>query len=103
MVRPTGARTPGTTVPDWRIPPPRRPVSGPGTPSFAAPGRPVPLTDRDRELVRQLAQNRSIAQIAAAMSVSRNTARSRIHRVSGKLAVAGRSDVVDAARALGLV
>jgi DNA-binding CsgD family transcriptional regulator len=103
MVRPTDARPPGTTVPDWRIPFPRLPVGDPRTPSFATPGRPVPLTDRDRDLVRQLAQNRSVAQIAAAMSVSRNTARTRIHRLSGKLAVAGRSDVVDAARARGLV
>lgn len=65
--------------------------------------RPDLLTDRDLELVRHLAQGRSTAQIARAMAVSSNTARTRIRRVSGKLAVADRYAVVAAARSLGLV
>jgi DNA-binding CsgD family transcriptional regulator len=80
----------------WRIPAPRTPE--PGAPSPAD-----RLTDRDRELVRHLADGRSTAQIAAAMSVSSNTARTRIRRVSGKLSVAGRHEIVAAARVLGLV
>jgi DNA-binding CsgD family transcriptional regulator len=60
------------------------------------------LNDRDRELVRHLAQGRSTAQIAAAMSVSTNTARTRIRRVEGKLAVSGRHEVVRAARMHGI-
>src|ERR1700760_3699143 len=54
-----------------QIPRPRR------TPT-SAPGRPGPLTGRDRELIGLLADARSTAQIAAALSVSGNTARTRI-------------------------
>lgn len=62
-----------------------------------------PLSDRDRELLTHLAQGRSTAQIARAMSISTNTVRTRVRRVSGKLAVDGRHDVVAAARDLDLV
>jgi len=62
-----------------------------------------PLTDRDRELLALLAHGRSTAQIARAMSVSTNTARTRIRRVSSKLAVDGRHEVVQVARELDLV
>jgi DNA-binding CsgD family transcriptional regulator len=61
------------------------------------------LNDKDRELVRHLADGRSTAQIATAMSVSTNTARTRIRRVEGKLAVSGRLAVVRAAELHGLV
>ncbi|MGY1643634.1 response regulator transcription factor [Geodermatophilus sp. SYSU D00703] len=67
-----------------------------------ADGAPV-LTDRDVELLRHLAEGRSTAQIAVAMSVTSNTARTRIRRVQGKLAVAGRRQVVDAARGRGVL
>jgi DNA-binding CsgD family transcriptional regulator len=82
----------------WAIPAPRR-ADGRGS----SPLPPRALNDRDRELVRHLADGRSTAQIAAAMSVSSNTARTRIRRVEGKLAVNGRHAVVGAARSLGLV
>jgi DNA-binding CsgD family transcriptional regulator len=39
------------------------------------------LTDRDVELLRYMAEGRSTSQIAAAMSVTSNTARTRIRRV----------------------
>jgi DNA-binding CsgD family transcriptional regulator len=65
-------------------------------------GVPV-LSDRDRELIRHLAAGRSTSQIAAAMSVTSNTTRTRIRRVQGKLAVTGRGRVVNAARDLGVL
>jgi DNA-binding CsgD family transcriptional regulator len=76
--------------------PPRR-----GDPR-AADGGPV-LTDRDVELLRHLAEERSTAEIAAALAVTSNTARTRIRRVQGKLAVSGRRQLVEAARGLGVI
>ncbi|MGY1705592.1 response regulator transcription factor [Geodermatophilus sp. SYSU D00697] len=61
------------------------------------------LTDRDRQLLRHLAEGRSTAQIAAAMSVTSNAARTRIRRVQDKLAVSGRRHLVDAARRSGVL
>jgi DNA-binding CsgD family transcriptional regulator len=80
----------------WRIPVPR--ADGTHEPSRAP-----ALNPRDREVLRQLAAGGSTAQIARALSVSSNTARTRIRRISAKLAVTGRHDVVDTARVLGLV
>ena len=76
--------------------PPRR-----GDP-LAADGVPT-LTDRDVELLRYMAEGRSTSQIAAAMSVTSNTARTRIRRVQGKLAAPGRGQVVAAARERGVI
>jgi DNA-binding CsgD family transcriptional regulator len=76
--------------------PPRR-----GDP-LPADGGPV-LTDRDVELLRYLAEGRSTSQIAGAMSITSNTARTRIRRVQGKLAASGRRQVVAAARERGVI
>jgi DNA-binding CsgD family transcriptional regulator len=76
--------------------PPRR-----GDP-LPADGVPV-LTDRDVELLEYMAEGRSTSQIAAAMSVTSNTARTRIRRVQGKLAAPGRRQVVAAARDRGVI
>ena len=61
------------------------------------------LTPRDVLVLRGLADGRSTAQIAASLSVSGNTARTRIRRVESKLHVAGRSAAVRAARDLGVL
>src|SRR3954452_16101475 len=90
------------TAPGWPIPHPR---DG-GAAGGPRPTTPIPesrpplafLSPRDRELVLLLANGRSTAQIATAMSLSSNTARTRIRRVAGKLAVSHRYQVVDAAR-----
>jgi DNA-binding CsgD family transcriptional regulator len=63
----------------------------------------VPLTERDLEALRHLAAGRSTAAIAAAMSVSTNTVRTRIHRVQDKLGAVARDQVVSRARTLGLL
>jgi DNA-binding CsgD family transcriptional regulator len=90
----------------WSIPAPRAAESGvvaqprPGR-LDGPPGR--ALTHRDLQLVRDLADGRSVAQVALALAVSRNTARTRIRRVEGKLAVRGRAQIVAAARTAGLI
>jgi DNA-binding CsgD family transcriptional regulator len=61
------------------------------------------LNEGDRQLLRLLADGRSTGQIAAAMSVTSNTTRTRIRRVQRKLAVARRDQVVGAARLLGVL
>jgi ATP/maltotriose-dependent transcriptional regulator MalT len=61
------------------------------------------LNRRDLEVLSCLARGRSTAQIASSLSVSRNTARTRIRRVQSKLDVAGRDAAVRAAQDLGVL
>jgi DNA-binding NarL/FixJ family response regulator len=72
--------------------------TGLATPEWSA-----TLTPRDVELLRLLAGGRSTGQIAVALSISSNTARTRIRRVLGKLHAADRSAAVGAAGDLGLL
>jgi DNA-binding CsgD family transcriptional regulator len=78
----------------------RRP---PGIGDALHPGGAPGLNERDLELLRHLADGRSTPQIAAAMSVTSNTARTRIRRVQRKLATYERAQVVEAARELGVI
>jgi DNA-binding NarL/FixJ family response regulator len=67
--------------------------------------RPVPprvLYPRDLDVLRLLADGRSTSQIAAALSVTSNTARTRIRRVQAKLDVRDRSAAVRAATDRGV-
>jgi DNA-binding CsgD family transcriptional regulator len=61
------------------------------------------LNRRDLEVLIGLAGGRSTSQIASSLSVSRNTARTRIRRVQGKLDVVGRDAAVRAAQDLGVL
>lgn len=85
----------------WRLPVPRAEGEVGG-----APGRvalpPLPFSERDVVLLRYLARGASTADVARALSVSRNTARTRIRRVAAKLDVHDRGGVVRAARGLGV-
>jgi DNA-binding CsgD family transcriptional regulator len=65
-------------------------------------GGPV-LSVRELDALRLLAEGRSTAQIAAAMSISPNTARTRIHHLRAKLDTSDRQQVVPRARDLGLL
>jgi DNA-binding CsgD family transcriptional regulator len=76
---------------------PRLPVEGSARPNPLS-----TLNRRDVEVLRCLESGASMAQIAAALSVSRNTARTRIRRVQSKLDVTGRDAAVRSARALGV-
>ena len=64
---------------------------------------PPQLSDRELQTLRQLSEGRSTAQLAAAMSISPNTVRARIHHLRAKLGVAARQQVVPRARDLGLL
>lgn len=61
------------------------------------------LSPRERVALRHLAKGRSTAQIAAAMGVSTNTVRARIHHLRAKLDAGDRQQVVPRARELGLL
>lgn len=61
------------------------------------------LTERDREVLRHLADGMSTARVAAVMSISTNTVRTRIRRLQRKLTVLERDQIVDVARGLGIV
>jgi len=63
----------------------------------------VPLTSRDLEALRHLAAGRSTAGIAAAMSISTNTVRTRIRRLQDVLGAPVRDQVVPRARTLGVL
>ncbi|MGY1739590.1 MULTISPECIES: response regulator transcription factor [unclassified Blastococcus] len=65
-------------------------------------GRPV-LSDRELTALRLLAEGRSTAQIATAMSISPNTVRDRIHHLRAKLDATDRDQAVSRARELGLL
>jgi DNA-binding CsgD family transcriptional regulator len=65
-------------------------------------GSPV-LSPREVQALRLLAEGRSTAQIAAAMSITPNTTRARIHHLRAKLDVTDRRQVVPRARELGLL
>jgi DNA-binding CsgD family transcriptional regulator len=62
-----------------------------------------PLSAREFEALQLLAEGRSVAQIAAAMAISTNTARARIHHLRAKLDVADREQLLPRARNLGLL
>jgi DNA-binding CsgD family transcriptional regulator len=62
-----------------------------------------PLNSRDIVVLRCLADGESTAEIAAVLSVSGNTARTKIRRVQGKLDVTGREAAVQAAQDLGVL
>jgi ATP/maltotriose-dependent transcriptional regulator MalT len=61
------------------------------------------LNHRDIQVLTCLADGDSIAQIATVLSVSRNTVRTRLRRIQGKLDVADREATVRAAEHLGIV
>ena len=65
-------------------------------------GTPV-LSVRELQALVLLAEGRSTAQIAAAMSISPNTARARIHHLRAKLGATHRRQVVPRAQDLGLL
>jgi DNA-binding CsgD family transcriptional regulator len=68
-----------------------------------SPDPPSALNRRDVEVLTCLADGKSTAQIAAVLSVSGNTARTRIRRVQDKLDVTGREAAVRAAQDLGIL
>ena len=74
----------------------------PGPDRGRSTGAPV-LSVRELQALRLLTEGRSTAQIAAAMSISSDTARTRIHHLRTKLGATNRRQVVPRAQALGLL
>lgn len=70
---------------------------------FAAPlPGAVPLSDREREVVRALARNQTATEIADDLFISVNTVKSHLKHVYRKLGVATRVEAIRRARELGL-
>jgi len=79
-------------------------VPAPRRPAPPAVGTPAPvLSPRDLELLSCLAAGGSTAEVATALAVSSNTARTRIRRVEHKLRVEDRGAAVRAARGMGVL
>ncbi|MGY1753468.1 response regulator transcription factor [Blastococcus sp. SYSU D01042] len=68
-------------------------------------GRPAaaPLNQRDLQVLEHLAEGRSTAGVAVALSVTGNTARTRIRRLQRKLDACDRAEAVRVARQLGVI
>ena len=62
-----------------------------------------PLSERELEVLRHLAEMLSTAEIAGAMFVSVNTVRTHIRSILRKLSVSRRNQAVRRGRELGLV
>jgi DNA-binding NarL/FixJ family response regulator len=69
----------------------------------AGAGLSASLTGRDLEVLQHLDAGGSTAAIAAAMSISTNTVRTRIHRLQDRLGAPVRAEVAPRARSLGLL
>ncbi|MGI9623842.1 MAG: helix-turn-helix domain-containing protein, partial [Acidimicrobiales bacterium] len=62
-----------------------------------------PLSDRELEVLDQLAGGLSYREIGTELFVSRNTVKSHVRHVYTKLGVASRAAAIQEARRLGLV
>ncbi len=62
-----------------------------------------PLSLREREVLRLMAEGLTYAEVAQRMAVSVNTVRFHVKSLYGKLGVARRVPAIDRARALGLL
>jgi LuxR family maltose regulon positive regulatory protein len=62
----------------------------------------VALTESERAVLAMLSTQRSITEIAEVLTVSRNTVKTHVRTIYGKLGVHTRRDALTAARASGL-
>lgn len=72
-------------------------------PEQAADAPPNPLTGREREVVRLLADGKTYKQVATAMRLSQSTVRNHLHNVYGKLGVVDRAQAVIVSRDNGWI
>lgn len=71
-------------------------------PAPAAPPAAAPLSPREQLILSNLERDRTLAEIAAELYVSRNTVKTQVQSVYRKLGVTRRADAVRAAQRLGL-
>lgn len=64
-------------------------------------GPPTPLTLRELDLLRQLAEGTPIRDLAASMSLSQGTVRNSVSRIIGKLGARNRTEAIGIARKSG--
>ena len=64
---------------------------------------PEPLTARQLEILRLLAEGRSNRDIAADLYIAEGTVKAHMHQIFGKLAARNRTEAVTAARELHLL
>ena len=69
----------------------------------AAPPQPEPLTERETEVLRQLAQGKSNKEVAAALVIAEKTVRTHVSNILAKLGVTSRTQAVLHAVRSGLV
>ena len=69
----------------------------------APPGLAEPLTDRELEVLRLLAADRSNQRIARDLVVALDTVKKHVTHVLGKLGAANRTEAAARARQLGLI
>ncbi len=70
---------------------------------ISAPQQPEPLTERETEVLRQLAQGKSNKEIAAALVIAEKTVRTHVSNILAKLGVASRTQAALHAVRSGLV
>jgi len=78
-------------------------TSQPRTRAQAAPARPEPLTVREQEVLRLLAEGASNKEIARQLVVSLATAKKHVASILGKVGAANRTQAIAQARALSLL
>ena len=78
------------------MPPPRRPVASPS-------GLAEPLTERELEVLRLLAEGKSNQRIAHDLVVALDTVKKHVTHILGKLGAANRTEAVARARQLALI
>jgi LuxR family maltose regulon positive regulatory protein len=77
---------------------------GDDQPSLARPrGLVEPLSEREREVLRLIAEGLSNREIAARLVISLSTVKGHTHQIYGKLAVHNRAQAIAKARGLGLL
>jgi DNA-binding CsgD family transcriptional regulator len=81
----------------------REPLTAGPTPAGIDAPAPFGLSEREREVLRLLAEGRSNPEIAETLFISRATARTHVGNVLAKLGVHSRAEAVDAAHRFGLL
>jgi DNA-binding NarL/FixJ family response regulator len=72
-------------------------------PARACPALREPLSEREREVVRQLAEGKSNKEIGVALSLAEGTVKNHLSNIFGKLGVLDRTQAALMARELGLI